>query len=84
MLRKVTKTCVTRAAAVQPSQTGDLSTTTFIVPLASESEQVGGGFPAFTMTPPLPLLEKPTKQELPQPVSPMAANIAAQLKVFRR
>jgi hypothetical protein len=45
---------------------------------------VGAGFPAFTMTTPLPLLEKPTKQELPQPVSPMAVNIATQLNLLRR
>jgi hypothetical protein len=30
------------------------------------------------MTPPLPLLENATKQELPHPVSPKAVNIAAQ------
>jgi hypothetical protein len=32
---------------------------------------------------PLPLLEKPTKQESPQPVSAIAVNIAAQLNVLR-
>src|SRR5271165_6750737 len=36
------------------------------------------------MTPLLPLLEKPTKQELPQPARTMAANIAAQRNTYRR
>ena len=84
MLRRVTQTCFTRAAAVQDSQTGDLSATAFTIPVPCESEQVGAGFPAFTMMPPLPLLEKPTKQELPHPLSPKAVNIAAQRNAFRR
>jgi hypothetical protein len=84
MLRKVTKTCSTRASTVQDSQTGDLSAIALIVPLACESEQVGDGFPALTMTPLLPLLKKPTKQELPQPLSQMVVNIAVQWNVLRK
>src|SRR5215472_3417446 len=80
----VTNTCSTRASAVQVSQTADLSATALIPARACGSEQGGGGFPDFTTTTPLPLLKKPTKQELAQPAKLIAAMIAPQRTRFRR
>jgi hypothetical protein len=61
-----------------------LSATARIVPLATVGEQTGGGFPAFTTTPLLPLLETKIKQELPHPASAKATSIAARPMAFRR
>ena len=36
------------------------------------SEHAGGGSPALNTNPPLPLIENPAKQELPQPATPTA------------
>jgi hypothetical protein len=36
------------------------------------SEHAGGGSPALKANPPLPLMENPAKQELPQPATPTA------------
>jgi len=47
----------------------DLTARTVIIPLVCGSEQGGGGFPAFMMAPPLPLLKKPIKHELPHPMT---------------
>jgi len=47
-----------------------------IAALGCGSEQGGGGFPACTVTTPMPLLKTPTKQELLQPAKPIAARIA--------
>src|ERR1700741_2378301 len=80
----VTKACCRRLVAGQDSHTADLTATTCIVPVPWASEQAGGGFPAFITMTPVPLFEKPAKQELPQPVRAAAKRMTTQPPKRRR
>jgi hypothetical protein len=55
----------------------------FIMPMPWDSEQAGGGFATVIVAVPLPLLEMPTKQELPQPATQMAAKTQKQENISR-
>jgi hypothetical protein len=61
-----------------------LTATMFSMPMPWDSEHAGGGFATAIVAVPLPLLEIPTKQELPQPATLMAARTQAQENISRR
>src|SRR5215469_1603248 len=64
--------CTARSEAGHASQTRDLSAARRTIDGAGMSEQAGGGSPALKTNPPLPLMENPAKQELPQPATATA------------
>jgi len=64
--------CSARLEAGHASQTRDLSAARRTIDRAGMSEHAGGGSPALKANPPLPLMENPAKQELPQPATPTA------------
>lgn len=61
------KTWSTRLASVHISHGASFVAKTSMVPMPCEDGHADGGLLAVINNPPLPLFEKPTKQELPQP-----------------